>query len=263
MRAALPHQGVTAPGFGNLGPKRGSAKASKKREPATAAADSPKDIQQQDDPLSKEILIWKAIIQAGKAGGMSPNELRHHEDQLVLLEERRTSAKPPGRRMAELQKRKETLAKKIETERKVTEDLEAKLAASKETSANLTAEHASIDAQLALLAASVDFAPVDRIIGGMDSLESSLQNAAGDQLAAQIVEACQPLKTLLQSLKVAASLNSEDPELLNPDNMRVDDDENVVRAKQALDAAILEASKRRKCEVLCDSATPVAGPPNG
>ena len=205
----------------------------------------------------------KAIIQARKAGGMPPDELRHHEDQLVLLEERRTSAKPPSRRMAELQKRKETLAKKIETERKVTEDLEAKLAISKETSANLTAEHPSIDAQLAMLAASVDVAPVDRIIGGMDSLESSLQNVAGDQLAAQIVEACKPCKTLFQSLKLAASLNSEDPDLSNPDSMRVDDDENVVRAKQALDAAIMAASKRRKREVLNTPPSPGTGLPNG
>ena len=115
-----------------------------------------------------------------------------------------------------------------------------------------------------MLAASVDVAPVDRIIGGIDILESSLSNASGDQLMAQVLEACQPLKVLLQSLKLAASLNTEDPDLSDPDNMRVDDDENVVRAKLALTAAMNEArAKRRKCEVLDAPPSPGSATPHG
>ena len=86
---------------------------------------------------------------------------------------------------------------------------------------------------------TVDVAPVDLIMSGIES-----------QVTAQLVEAFKPLKVMLQSVKVSAKLNKDDPDFLDPDSMRVDKDEVVVRAKQVLHMANGEASKRRKVVAL-------------
>ena len=99
-------------------------------------------------------------------------------------------------------KRKEQLLKRLESERQHREDLEAKITKSKENTANLEHEVALVDAQLTACAREgASTRPMDQILNGIAALEDGVEGGSGGQADA-VIKALQPLKGLIQSVKV-------------------------------------------------------------
>ena len=184
------------------------------------------------------------MIDLARSAGLSPEEIKEQEFKLKELEERRAASRPLGKRFAEAHKRKEQLLKRLESERQHREDLETKITKSKENTANLEHEVALVDAQLTACAREeASTQPMDQILNGIAALEDGVEGGSGGQADA-VIKALQPLKALIQSLKVGCGAHPLPVD--RDEDMLEEEDEEVRCAKNALQMAVESAAKRRK-----------------
>ena len=101
-----------------------------------------------------------------------------------------------------------------------------------------------MDAQLTACAREEASAqPMDQILNGISALEDGVEGGSGGQTDA-VIKALQPLKALIQSLKVGCGAHPLPVD--RDEDMLEEEDEEVRSAKNALQMAVESAAKRRK-----------------